>query len=48
MQQKQKEYSWEKHRQWHYEMSGCGGFGLRVGRKVLVTGANNKLYFKIK
>lgn len=48
MQQKPKEYSWEKHRQWHYEMSGCGGFGLHVGRKVLVTGANNKLYFKIK
>lgn len=48
MQQKPKEHSWEKHRQWHYEMSGCGGFGLHVGRKVSVTGANNTLYFKFK
>lgn len=48
IQQKPKEHSWEKHRQWHYEMSGCGGLGMHVGRKVSVTGANNTLYFKIK
>lgn len=48
MQQKPKKYSWDKHRQWRYEMSGYGGFGLHVGRKVLVTGSNNTLYFKIK
>lgn len=48
MQQKPKEHSWDKHRQWHYEMSGCGGLGMQVGRKVLVTGANNTLYFKFK
>lgn len=47
-QQVPKKYSWEKYDQWHYEMSGIGGIGVRIGRKVIVTGSNNTLYFKFK
>lgn len=43
-----KKYSWQKPPQWKYELSGFGGIGARVGRRLWVTGSNDTLYFKFK
>ena len=33
---------------WTKELSGIGGIGARVGRKMLVKGRKDTLYFKFK
>ena len=52
-----KEDSWEYRRYkdgvdswnpWTKELSGIGGIGARVGRKMLVKGRKDTLYFKFK
>ncbi|RGD74836.1 hypothetical protein DXC78_09365 [Faecalicoccus pleomorphus] len=43
-----KKYTWQKPPQWKYELSGIGGIGARVGRKVIIKGTNGTLYFSFK